>query len=188
MRRRGLKKLRGGKRYYTQLRRRAATLSVDLTPGQWYDLWHQHFDWVGRSRRGGRARAEHLAALFVAFERMLAQTANANMPVQVFLSIAPESNAEEDALYVHTPNPNGTPFSNALEGVTWGVPPPPFLRVFVENERWEVGRMWEVGSTGAGRQAWWVVRPRFESVQPATASITRFRRSDASQMPDRSRS
>ena len=159
------RKLRGGRRYYKRLGRRAETFSVDLTPGEWYDLWHTHFDWTGHSTRGGRVRREHLSALFVAFRRTLEQAANASMPVQIFLSIAPESHADEDALYVHTRNPNGTPFPHKFDGATWGIPAPPFLRCFVDDERWEVG------TYALDGQAWWIVRPRIEAVQPAPDEI-----------------
>lgn len=149
-------KLRGGKRYYARLRRRAASFSVDLAPPHWYDLWHTHFDWPGHSRGSGRARRAHLDALFTAFRRVLQQAAagTAVPDVQVFVSIAPDAEAEQDALYVHTPNPNGTPFPYRFEGIQWGVVPPPILRPFVHNEPWEVG------AAGGEQTGWWVVRPR----------------------------
>lgn len=147
-------KLRGGRRYYTRLKNSAATFSVDLRPSQWYDLWHKHFDRHGYTRRSHRARHQHLRALFTAFRRTLQQAFDSARPVQVFVSIAPESEAEQDALYVHTPNPNGTPFPHPFEGVHWNASPPPFLRTFIEGEPWEIGSVQYEGST------WWVVRAR----------------------------
>jgi hypothetical protein len=150
----GIRKLRGGRRYYARLRHRAATFSVDLAPGRWYDLWHAHFDWRGHSRAGVRARRAHLDALFTAFRRALVQVADAKIAVQVFVSIAPDRESEQDALYVHTPNPNGTTFPYSFEDVQWGVAPPPILRAYVRDEPWDVG-------AALGEQAgWWVVRPR----------------------------
>ena len=153
-----VKKLRGGKRYYARLRNRAATFSIDLRPSQWYDLWHEHFDWRGYSHGDRRARTQHLSALFGAFSRALQQASKAGRPVQVFVSIAPDSNADQDALYVHTPNPNGTPFPHAFEGVRWDVPPPPFLRAFVE------GKAWQLGAAMRDRSVWWVIRPRSDDI------------------------
>lgn len=148
-----MKKLRGGKRYYGGLRKTATAFSIDLEPPRWYDLWHQHFDRCGYSRQSRRARVQHLNALFTAFRRALEQASGATTPVQIFVSIAPESEAEQDALYVHTPNPNGTPFPHPFEGVQWNVLPPPVLRAFVEGEPWEVG-----AATGEW-SGWWIVRP-----------------------------
>lgn len=117
----GVKKLRGGKRYYKGLRERASTFGLDLDSGRTYDLWHKHFDWHGHSRRGVRHRAEHLAALFVAFKRALVETSASSVPAQVFVSLAPACHSEQDALYVHTPNPNGTPFPHSFNGVRWDI-------------------------------------------------------------------
>jgi hypothetical protein len=151
-----MKKLRGGRKYYERLRDDASTFSIDLRPAEWYDLWHHHFDRDGHSRKSGRARARHLSALFVAFRRVLRQTSEASRPVQVFLSIAPEWESNQDALYVHTPNPNRTPFPHSFEGVQWMVAPPSFLRPFVEGEPWDIGTI------RVDRGAWWVIRPRLE--------------------------
>ena len=151
--RRDMKKLRGGKRYYHRLLKTAAAFSIDLEPPQWYDLWHQHFDERGYSRRSRRARVQHLDALFMALRRALEQASGTMTAVQVFVSIAPESQAEQDALHVHTPNPKGTPFPHRFEGVQWDVLPPPVLRAFVEGEPWEVG------AASGEWTGWWIVRP-----------------------------
>jgi hypothetical protein len=94
--------------------------------------------------------------LFAAFRRALRQVSEAARPAQVFVSIAPESEAQQDALYVHTPNPNGTPFPRPFEGVDWNAGLPSFLRTFIEGEPWEVGALQVDGAT------WWVVRARGE--------------------------
>jgi hypothetical protein len=155
-----VKKLRGGKRYYSRLRDKARTFTLDLRPGHWYDLWHEHFDRLGHSRRDGRVRATHLSALFTAFRRVIAQVASTTEPMQVFVSIAPASEAEQDALYVHSPNPNGTLFPHPFEGVRWDASPPSLVRRFVENESWQVGVV-----TAADGQQWWVVRPFADRVR-----------------------
>lgn len=161
----GTRKLRGGRRYYARLRERAATFSVDLGPASWYDLWHTHFDWRGHSHGSGRARRAHLDALFTAFRRVLVQAADSTIAVQVFVSIASDRESEQDALYVHTPNPNGSPFPYAFEGVRWDVAPPPILRPFVQGEPWDVG------AVDVERSVWWMVRPRPGTV-PASAIIS----------------
>jgi hypothetical protein len=144
-----------------RLRRKAETFSVDLTPPHWYDLWHVHFDWHGHSRGIGRARRAHLNALFTAFRRALRQAADARTDVQTFVSIAPPAHAEQDALYVHTPNPNGSSFPHRFDDVQWGLVPPPILRAFVEGE------VWDVGALGGDRAGWWVIRPRDTRVDPS---------------------
>lgn len=147
-----IKKLRGARRYYRGLRQRGDAFWIDLGPDRWYDLWHQHFDCRGYSRRSGRARTRHLEALFTAFRRTVAQANAAGRPVQVFVSIAPDCVSEQDALYVHTPNPNGTPFPHPFDDVQWGMAAPPRLRAFLQNATWEIGVTTKRG------ERWWVVR------------------------------
>jgi hypothetical protein len=147
------KKFRGRRRYFRNLRRKAASFELALDASHWYDLWHHHFDWFGHGRFSVRHRREHLAALCVAFERALAQLAAADRPAQVFLSIAPERRAEHDAIYVHTPNPNRTPFPFVLDDVRWGITAPDHLRPFMRSA-------WEIGEILRPEPGWLVVRPR----------------------------
>jgi hypothetical protein len=151
------KKFRGKRRYFRNLHRRAARFRIDLRESHWYDLWHEHFDFKGHGRFSVRHRREHLAALFVAFYRAGRQAAESGRPAQVFLSIAPRHRAEHDAIYVHTPNPNGTAFPYAFNGVRWGIPAPDLLRPFISDE-------WEVGEILRSREPGWLaVRPRTDA-------------------------
>ena len=148
------KKFRGKRRYFRKLHRKAAQFSIDLREGNWFDLWHEHFDWEGYGEFSVRHRREHLAAMFVAFERAVRQLAGFKGPAQVLISIAPQHLSDNDALYVHTPNPNGTPFPFDFGGVRWGIQVPELLRSFMRPE-WEVGEIpQEDGSK------WLAVRPR----------------------------
>lgn len=113
------RKFRGARRYYRGLERRAASFSPDLLGGNWFDLHHWHFDRVGHGRRGGRHRRQHLAALFTAFRRVSAQARTSGRPLQVFASVSADGEVEQDALYVHSANPNGTPFPYPHPGVEW---------------------------------------------------------------------
>jgi hypothetical protein len=97
---------------------------------------------------------EHLRALFTAFRRVLAHVPLSGRPVEVFVGISPPCWPEGDALYIHTPNPNGTVFPYEFSGVSWGVQPPAFLREFVAGESWEIGVLEQEG------KRWFVVRDR----------------------------
>jgi hypothetical protein len=136
-----MKKLRGGRRYYRALTSRAESFRIDLSETSWYDLWHTHFDWGGYGRRGPRQRRPHLAALFTAFRRALDQAKESKTPLQLFVSIAPAAACEQDALYVHTPNQNGTPFPFRFDGVVWDVKPPDVVRPYLSDIGWRIGRL-----------------------------------------------
>jgi hypothetical protein len=49
-------------------------------------------------------------------------------------------NSADDALYVHTPNPNGTRFPNPIEEVSVSVPAPPLLAARVDATRYDIRR------------------------------------------------
>jgi hypothetical protein len=132
------KKLRGGRRYFARLERWPETVRVSLTADNWYDLWHLHPDFHGWTWRGGRARRAHLRVLFAALDRVVTEVGPAEHPVQVFVHVS-RDDPPSDAIYVHTPNPNTTPFPFRFEGCTFGEPPPAWFAPFVDSSRMEVG-------------------------------------------------
>ena len=133
------RKLRGGRRYSRHLQRWASKLRVDLSPGHWYDLWHQHPDFFGWSRKSGRWRRAHLVALFEAFEMLLRQVAEHQGAYQAFLGIN-RQDSPGDAIYFHTPNPNSSNFPHAFSGFSWDAPIPSWLAPFVDRQRFEFGQ------------------------------------------------
>jgi hypothetical protein len=133
------RRFRGARRYYSKLHQRAGVFSFALGETDWYDMHHVHFDFFGHGRRGVKHHREHLRALFTAFRRVSAQVASSGRPVQVFVGISPVCRPEEDALYIHTSNPNGSAFPYGFPDVSWDARPPAFLRDFVAGEPWEIG-------------------------------------------------
>jgi hypothetical protein len=96
-------------RYYFDLKRKTRTFNVALEDKQWCDLWHQHFDWKGLGDKGWLHRRRHLTALLVALVRARQELKSANLPHQLFAIVHPRDSGS-DAIYVHTENPNSTPF------------------------------------------------------------------------------
>ena len=116
----------------------ADQFQLDGSEASWYDLWHTHVDSVDDGNGSNEARALALSALFTMFERAISQTKKWTKPANVWVLFVP-GNSEDDALYVHTANPNGkVPFPYAFEGVKWGVASPPELQPFI-GEEYEVG-------------------------------------------------
>ena len=90
------------------LKRRSRGFTVDM-PKQWCDLWHTYVDWEGQGNASWRERRRYLSALLLMLARARKELRQYGKPYQVFALVYPRSSAD-DALYVHTPNPNGTPF------------------------------------------------------------------------------
>jgi hypothetical protein len=101
--------------YSERLKRRGKRFHLDMRPKQWCDLWHTHFDWDGAGDKRWIDRRRHLTALFTAMARARKELAGWGKPHQLFAQVYPKDSAN-DALYVHTPNPNGTSFPLIHDG------------------------------------------------------------------------
>ncbi len=143
------RKLRGGRRYYNAIRRSAEHFEIPRL-GSWYDLWHTHIDWRGLP--GGRHSRDHLAALFTILDRVEKQAAVLGTPHQVW-AVIDTSDVAQDAVYLHTPNPNEDNFPYPFEGVSWGAAIPPMLREFIAPGAYDVGIMRSRGIV------YWLRRP-----------------------------
>ncbi len=103
------KKLRGKRAYFRSLKDRASRFELDVREGAWWDLWHYHADGCGWGNLGWSYRRPHVEALCDVYRRIALQGNRLATPFQAWILISGED-ASQDATYLHTPNPNGTPF------------------------------------------------------------------------------
>jgi hypothetical protein len=82
-------------------------------------MWHYHADWSGWGNRGWRHRRPHLVALCTVFRKICEAREQFATPFQAWVLVDGED-AGQDAVYIHTPNPNGTEFPIALADAEWG--------------------------------------------------------------------
>lgn len=148
--RRPWRKVRGQRRYYRVLARDAVRVKVQ--EGGWYDRMHWHVDWPGLGNTSWRARRSHLEALFAMYHRVLSQTAAWSAPYQTWLQIN-AVDSSQDAVYLHTPNPNNDEYPIDFGWVHWDANIPERLREFVTDPAWQFGRTDE-------RWTHFFVRPR----------------------------
>jgi len=71
----------------------------------WFDLWHHHPNNISRNTTLEK-RVETLLDLFKYFKLKLREYPH---PYQLWMLIC-ENDSSEDAIYIHTNNPNATPF------------------------------------------------------------------------------
>lgn len=144
-------KLRGRRRYYRKLRRDAERFNPAISG--WHDLAHWHVDSRGYGNESWRARRAHLEVLFCRFRRLLEHLDGRTEPYQCWVLVS-AVDSSQDALYLHTPNPNADNFPAAFgAGVTWDAEVPQCLSEFVAEDSWQVGR------SNAG-DTMFLVRPR----------------------------
>jgi hypothetical protein len=158
---RPVRKVRGQRRYYRSLDRKAARFHVELRG--WYDLKHWHVDWGGLGNFSWRGRRAHLAALFTMYRRLLAQTRAWQEPHQCWLFID-AGDGSNDAVYLHTRNPNQDNFPLDFKWVVWEADVPARLREFMTDPAWQFGL-----SDGQGTGFYVRLRPAAGS--PAVAQV-----------------
>ena len=139
--------------YYRTLWRKARRFHVDMETKQWCDLWHDHLDWDGKGNQSWLDRRRHVGALLHALARAKRELKSFSKPWQVFATIHPTSSTD-DAIYVHTENPNGTPFPWQHERAVSVACLPSLL----------VGKVslahYEVFSLGSGKERYFLLSPR----------------------------
>jgi hypothetical protein len=113
------KKLRGKRRHLSAIYKDAERFSLDVREDNWWDFWHRHLDWDGYGNTSPRLRKAYLAALLTMLVRAGQQLADAGRCFQVFVCLDVDD-AGQDAIYVHTPNPNGPNFPYMAEATVWG--------------------------------------------------------------------
>ncbi len=103
--------------YYKRLAMKSHGFRVGMDQLRWCDYWHTHFDMRGYSSLGWAHYYRHTKALFVAFSRASHELESYLGEYQVYASIAVDpKEAFGDALFVHTPNENETPFPAVFDG------------------------------------------------------------------------
>ena len=133
------------RRYYRKLTSKSRNYAVRMDKKQWCDLHHDHFDWDGKGNTGRAHRVRHLNALLRALRRARIELERYGRPYQLFAYVDLKNSAN-DALYVHTPNPNGTEFPNPIGSVSVPAQAPPLLGARVDPRHYEVRRYGESGS------------------------------------------
>jgi len=112
-------KIRGLRRYFLRLIKDAKQFSISPSPDDWWDFWHYHSDWTGLGNISIRSRCEHLKALLLVFEKINSAKTQFTTPFQSWIILNCQDSSQ-DAVFLHTPNPNGTQFPALYPEISWG--------------------------------------------------------------------
>lgn len=135
-------------RYWAQQASRAEATVDRVLESEWFDYWHTHIDWKGRGNRHPTDRAAVTAALLRLLQRVVAA---GRQDVQCWVTLAPDTG--DCALYLHTHNPQGTPWPHPFEGTHWDDDVPEWLAPLLSAGM-------QPGSWGEGDNQRWTVRTR----------------------------
>ena len=114
------KKARGALRQAKAILNSAREFGARFSHEDWFNYSHQHLDWNGIGDQGWRIRRLTLEAHAHVFRAYASAAKSLNKPFQVWLSL-PISDAGQDAVYCHSPNPYAD-FPAGFSAVSWGVP------------------------------------------------------------------
>lgn len=106
----------------------------------WFDKYHSHFDWDGYSSRV-RHRRNHVRYYIEALRRMKKLNVKSPKPFQTYVFID-ASDSIDDAIYLHTPNPNYSseyPLNNP--GIEWLNYVPKLIEGLVNLDEYEIGQI-----------------------------------------------
>lgn len=107
-------------RYLAERERIALDHFEELDMASWFDFWHEHPDFKFKANRAKTLVANLTYSLLKKLELLASERTE---PIQIWATLC--ENTGNNAIYVHSPNPNGAPFPYSFEGVVWGVAEPP---------------------------------------------------------------
>lgn len=104
-------KRRGLRRYFINLKNQELPEFLDFSGSEqsWFDFYHLHIDNIGLGNKSWKARKQHLEALFNLAAKVEAKLQHYSKDYQYWIEID-EKDSVEDAIYIHTQNPNGSTF------------------------------------------------------------------------------
>lgn len=113
----------------------------DLDFGQegWFDLWHTHLDFSGLGNNSLRIRREHIKAYISLYEDIIDKLELFAQPYQSWIELA-DKETEQDAVYIHTKNPNSDNFPLKINGLTWDICIPNYLEGLIDPSEFNVGQ------------------------------------------------
>lgn len=105
-------------RYWAKMRDRSVKSFARLNPDSWFDYWHYHVDWRGKANSKAENRQSSLELGYEILQMACGFASRSKGPIQVWWQI--QEHSSEDAIYLHSPNTNETPFPYRFDGFLWG--------------------------------------------------------------------
>ena len=114
----------------------AALARIDIN--EWFDYWHTHPDWDGKGNKcpeNRRSTFELGYDLLKDAEELCKQRVK---PIQCWAIFCKDTS--DNAIYLHSENPNKSPFPYTFDGSEWGITDIPDLNDIVNIETHEIGK------------------------------------------------
>ena len=133
-----MKKFRGKKRYFKNMWKMVYSDQLELDIESWFDFYHIHLDWYGVGNENIKIRREHIKAYLALYEKVLNQLTGFEEPYQSWISLDGKDSGQ-DALFVHTPNPNDYNFPLRIDKLNWSCDIPATFLDLIDKEKFNIG-------------------------------------------------
>ncbi|MGJ7913844.1 hypothetical protein, partial [Neobacillus sp. LXY-1] len=150
-----LKKFRGKKRYFRNIWRQVNNINLELDNESWFEFYHIHLDWEGVGNGSVHIRREHIKAYLALYKRVLNELNMFEKPFQSWI-LLDEGDSGQDAVYIHTPNPNRDNFPLKVEELNWNCNIPTFFSDLIELKEFNVAH-YKSESKG-----WYAIQSKFQ--------------------------
>jgi hypothetical protein len=123
------------------LQSRIRRVKLHIGEADWYDLWHTHLDvnW-GEGNKSKTRRRLCISAHMALHAKVITQINRLPRPWQCWVMIDTKDSFQ-DAVYLHTPNPNHNNFPLDFSWVKWGAATPDLLKGLVDEQKYEIGKV-----------------------------------------------
>lgn len=135
-----MKKFRGKRRYFHNLRKAelVENQGIDFGEDDWFDYWHTHLDWFGYGNTSLKMRKQHIQSFLKLMANLEVELEQRGKPYQLWLQLS-TNDAGEDAVYIHTENPNADNFPYIYTGPTKKIEQlPNFLEGIIDEQAYEI--------------------------------------------------
>ena len=119
-----------------------------LDMSSWFSYWHTHPD---MKCRANKARVLVASLTYKLLLRVEARCVQREEPIQVWATLC--ENTGNYGIFLHSPNPNGTPYPYEYEGVVWG-------SEVLEEAQGVVDSVHEIGKVKYGDETVYIIRKR----------------------------
>lgn len=126
-------------RYWDKMMNHAVNSFSNLDPSGWFDYWHCHIDRYGKGCKRPENRESSIALGYEILKMAEEFKSKVNGPIQSWWFV--QEHSFDDAVYLHSPNENGSPFPYDFEGVDWSKSNNETLSKVVDLKKFKIGTM-----------------------------------------------
>ena len=109
---------------------------LDLT--SWFDYWHTHPDWKAKGNKSLGDRVAVASQTYKLLNHAETLLKSRGPSVQCWATFC--ESTTDNAIYIHSQNPNGSPFPYQFDGIQWGVEPPQEAASLIDLQKHEIGK------------------------------------------------